>query len=103
MRCASKASGQSGWRCGFAQEKLRYFAHPSMFAADGRSDVKTVIGGKSFGGVFHPTRQFAGALEGRARFWRVMSLGPDQRIAQADLGLKAPLPQSGGALDRIAL
>src|SRR3974377_1598424 len=38
--------------CGFAQEKLRYFAHPSMFATDGRSDVKTGIGGKTFGGGF---------------------------------------------------
>src|SRR6516162_9064366 len=88
--------------CGFAQEKLRYFAHPSMFATDGRSDIKTVIGGKSFGGVFHPTRQFAGALEGRARFRRVMSLGPDQRIAEADLEVNAPLAQRGGALHRIA-
>jgi hypothetical protein len=32
-----------------------------------------------------------------------MSLGPDQRIAEAYLELKASLAQRGGALHRIAL
>jgi len=49
------------------------------------SDPKTVIGGEPFRGVLFPACQFAGARKGRARFRRLMSLGPNQRIAEACL------------------
>jgi len=87
---------------GFAQEKLRHFAHRRGFAARIVPDPKTEIGGEPFRGVFHPVCQFAGARKGGPRFRRLMSLGPDQRIAEADLELDAPLAQRGGALHRIA-
>ena len=81
--------GQGLWAirlgCRFAQEQLGHFAHRLGFAAVQVPRPKTVIGGKPFRGVFFPARQFAGARKGRARFRRVMSLGPDQRIAQARL------------------
>ena len=70
---------------GFAQEKLRHFAHRGGFAARKVPHPKTVIGGEPFRGVFLPVRQFAGARKGNARFRRVMSLGPGQRIAEARL------------------
>ena len=35
-----------------------------------------------FCGVFRPARQFAGARKDRACFRRVISLGPDQRVAE---------------------
>ena len=69
-------------RRGFTQEQLRHFAERCGFAATKVPDPKTVIGGKSFRGVFRPARQFTGARKGRAGFRR-MSLGPDQRIAEA--------------------
>ena len=70
---------------GFAQEKLRHFAQRCRFAAVHMPHPNTVIGGEPFRGVFLPARQFAGAREGRARFRRLISLGPDQRIAEARL------------------
>ena len=70
---------------GFAQEKLGYFAQRCRFAAGEMPRPKTIIGGEPFRDVFHPARQFAGARKGRARFRRLMSLGPDQRIAEAGL------------------
>jgi len=70
---------------GFAREKLRHFAHRCRFAAVQMTHPKTVIGGEPFRGVFLPARQFAGARKGRARFRRLLSLGPDQRIAEAGL------------------
>jgi len=70
---------------GFAQEKLGHFPHRDMFASVVVSDPKTVIGGKPFRGVFRPARQFAGARKGSAGFRRLISLGPEQRIAEADL------------------
>src|SRR5215469_14435776 len=69
----------------FAEEKLRYFAHRSGFAAGQMPRKKTVIGGETLRGVFLVTRQFAGARKGRARLRRLLSLGPDQRIAEARL------------------
>src|SRR5215471_18709153 len=89
--------------CGFAQEKLGNFAQWCGFAARKVPDPKTVIGGEPLRGVFYPARQFAGARKGGASFRRVMSLGPDQRIAEAGLEVKALLAQRGGALHRIAL
>ena len=50
---------------GFAQEKLRHFAHRCGFAAVQMPGPKTVIGGEPFRGVFLPARQFAGARKGR--------------------------------------
>jgi hypothetical protein len=70
---------------GFAQEQLGDFAHRYGFAARKVPDPETEIGGKPFRGVFHPARQFAGARKGGARFRRLISLGPDQRIAEARL------------------
>jgi len=70
---------------GFVQEKLGHFARRCRFAANMMPDPNTVIGGKSLRRVFHLARQFAGAREGRARVRRVISLGPDQRIAEAGL------------------
>ena len=67
---------------GFAQEKLGHFAHRLGFAAGQMPHPETVIGGEPFRGVFLPARPFAGALKGRGGFRRVMSLGPDQRIAR---------------------
>ena len=87
---------------GFAQEKLRHFAHRCGFAAVQIARPKTVIGGKPFRGVFLPARQFAGARKSRARFRRRESLGPHERVAEADLELNAPLAQRGGALHLIA-
>src|SRR6516162_3075000 len=69
----------------FAEEKLRYFAHRSGFAAGQMPRKKTVIGGETLRGVCLVTRQFAGARKGRARLRRLLSLGPDQRIAEARL------------------
>src|SRR6516164_1169785 len=46
---------------GFAQEKLRDFAHRCRFAAGQMPDPDTVIGGEPFRWVFHLVRQFAGA------------------------------------------
>jgi hypothetical protein len=77
--------GTIGPGCGFAQEKLGQFAHRCRFAAVQMPHPKAVIGGKSLRRVLHLARQFAGALEGRARFRRRKSLGPDQRIAKAGL------------------
>ncbi|MBV8287592.1 MAG: hypothetical protein JOZ35_11785 [Hyphomicrobiales bacterium] len=70
---------------GFAQEKLGHFARRSRFAAARMPRPKAVIGREPFRGVFHLTRQFAGPRKGGARFRRLMSLGPDQRIAEARL------------------
>ena len=71
--------------CGFAQEKLRDFAHRCGFAAVQMPDPKAVIGGEPFRGILLPARQLAGPREGRARFWCLISFGPDQRIAEARL------------------
>src|SRR6516164_7421733 len=46
---------------GFAQQKLRHFAHRCGFAAVQMPHPKTVIGGEPFRRVLHPARQFAGA------------------------------------------
>src|SRR6516165_8725635 len=73
-----------------------------MFAAVKVPGPKTVIGRESFRGVFLPVRQFAGPRKGRTGFRRVISLGPDQRIAEADLEVNAPLVQRCGALHRVA-
>ena len=70
---------------GFAQEKLGHFAHRRGFAAIKVPDPKTVIGGEPFRGVFFPACQFAGARKGYPRFQRLMSLGVDQRVAEARL------------------
>src|SRR6516162_10114041 len=91
-----------GPRRGFAQEKLGHFAHRRGFAAIKVPEPKTVIGGETLRGVFHLVRQFAGARKGGARFRRLMSLGPDQRIAEARLEAKSPLAHSGGVLHRSA-
>src|SRR5262249_38823240 len=74
-----------GLRCGFSEEKLGYFAYRCRFGAVQMPHEKTVIGGESFRGIFFLARQFTRARKGRARFLRMMSLGPDQRIAEADL------------------
>jgi len=70
---------------GFAQEKLGHFALRRGFAAGVMPGSETVIGGKSPCRVLYPARQFAGARKGRACFRRLMSLGPEQRIAEAGL------------------
>src|SRR5215467_14157521 len=70
---------------GFAQEQLGHFADRRGFAAVQMPHPKTVIGGEPFRGVFLPARQFAGARKGRARFRRLISLGPEQGIAEARL------------------
>jgi hypothetical protein len=70
---------------GFAQEKLGHFARRYGFSAGQMPDPKTVTGGEPLGRVFHLVRQFAGARKGRNGFRRLMSLGSDQRIAEADL------------------
>jgi len=87
---------------GFAQEKLRHFAQRGGLAARKVPNPKAEIGGEPFRGVFHPARQFAGARKGGTRFRRLKSLGVEQRIAEADLEVNAPLAQCGGALHRIA-
>jgi hypothetical protein len=69
----------------FAQETLRHFAHRCRFAAGQMPRPKTEIGGKPFRGGFHPVRQFAGAGEGGTSFRRRISLGREQRIAEAGL------------------
>jgi hypothetical protein len=69
----------------FAQEKLRHFAHWRGFATIKVPDPKTIIGGEPFRGAFFAARQFAGARKGRPRFRRRLSLGPDQRVAEAGL------------------
>src|SRR6516164_8119865 len=79
--------------CGFAHEKLGHFAHRGMFAAGEVPRPKTVIGGEPLRRVLDAARQFAGARKGGARFRRLMSPRPDQRIAEADLELKALLAQ----------
>ena len=89
-------------RC-FAQEKLGHFARRCGFASIKVPDPKTVIGGEPFRDIFFPACQFAGALKGGTRLRRLMSLGPDQRIAEADLEVNAPVLQRGGAPHRIAL
>ena len=70
---------------GFAQEKLRHFAHRRGFAAVHMSHPNAVIGGEPFRGVFFPARQLAGARKGGTGFRRLISLGPEQRIAEARL------------------
>jgi len=70
---------------GFAQKKLGHFARRCGFAAGQMPRPKTVKCGEPFRGVFQPARQFAGARKGRARFQRLISLGPHQRIAEARL------------------
>ena len=86
----------------FAQEKLRHFARRCGFAPRKVPDPKTVIGGETLRGVFRPVSQFAGARKGRSRFRRRISLGPQQRIAEAGLELKALLTRRGDALHLIA-
>src|SRR6516165_7551928 len=73
----------------FAQEKLRRFAHRRGFAAIKVPEPKTVIGGEPFRGVFCPARQFASARKGGTGFRRLMSPGPNQCIAEADLEVDA--------------
>src|SRR6516162_671276 len=70
---------------GFAQEKFGHFAHRRGFAAIKVPEPKTVMGGEPFRGVFFPVCQFAGARKGGTGFWRRISLGPEQRIAEAGL------------------
>ena len=72
-------------RRGLAQKKLGHFAHRCGFAPRLVPDPETVIGGKPLRGVLQAVRQFAGTRKGRARFRRLISLGPDQRIAEARL------------------
>ena len=65
-----QASQTIGPGRGFAQEKLRNFAHRCRFAAGQMPAPKTVIGGEPFRRVFHHlARQFAGTrpVYGRAR------------------------------------
>ena len=69
----------------FAQEKLGHFTHRCGFAAARMPRPKAVIGREPLRGVFLPARQFAGTRKGGTRFRRRMSLGPDQRIAEAGL------------------
>jgi hypothetical protein len=88
---------------GFAQEKFGHFAHRCGFATVQMPRPKTVIGRKPFRRVFHLVRQFAGAREGRARFRRRKSLGPDQRLPVAGLEAKAALAHHGGIAHLIAL
>jgi hypothetical protein len=71
--------------CGLAQEQLRQLAHRLGFAAREMPHPKTKIGGEPFRGIFHLVRQFAGARKGGAGFRRLISLGPDQRVAEARL------------------
>ena len=71
--------------CGFAQEKLRHFAHRCGFTTGEVPYPKTGIGGKPFRGVVHSARQFAGVRKSGTRFRRLISLGPEQRIAEAGL------------------
>src|SRR5262249_19081422 len=82
---SDKTLGPIGPGCGFAHEKLGHFAQRRGLAAVQMAHPNTVIGGEPFRGVLHPARQFASARKGRACFRRVMSLGPDQRIAEARL------------------
>jgi hypothetical protein len=70
---------------GFAQKKLGHFAHRRGFAAGQMPHPETVIGGKPPRRVLHLARQFAGARKGCGGLRRVISLGPDQRIAEAGL------------------
>src|SRR6516164_10229478 len=86
---------------GFAQEKLGHFAERYGFAAVHMPHPKAVIGGEPFRDVFRLARQFAGARKGGTGFRRLKPLDPDQRIAEADLEMKAPLAQRGRALYRI--
>jgi len=72
-------------RRGFAQEELGHFAHRCWFTAVQMPDPKTEIGGEPFRGVFYLVRQSAGARKGGTGFRRPMSLGPEQRIAEARL------------------
>jgi hypothetical protein len=69
----------------FAQEQLGHFAHRCGCAAVQMPQPKTEIDGEPFRGVFLSAGQFAGARKGGTRFRRLMSLGPDQRIAEARL------------------
>jgi hypothetical protein len=96
---------------GLAQEKLGHFAHRCGLAAVQMPHPKAVIGGEPFRGVFLPARQFAGARKGRARFRRLLSLGPEQRIAEADLQMQPITSRRGtrrrrgefvGQFDRLA-
>jgi hypothetical protein len=70
---------------GFAQQKLGHFADGCRFAAHKMPDPETVISGETLHRVFHPACQFAGARKGGTRFRRLMSFGPEQRIAKARL------------------
>src|SRR6516165_6046136 len=70
---------------GFAQEKLRHFARWCGFVACNVPEPDPIICRKPFRRVFYSVRQFAGARKGGTRFRRVISLGPDQRIAEAGL------------------
>src|SRR6516225_3078542 len=87
---------------GFAQEKLRHFAQRYGFAAVHMPDPKAEIGGKPFRDVFRLARQLEGARKGGTGFRRLISLDPEERIAEADLELNAPLAQCGGALHLVA-
>src|SRR6516162_7566138 len=87
---------------GFPEEKLGNFAQRCRFTASQMADGKTVIGGEPLRGIFVQARQFASARKSRGGFRRVISLGPDQRIGEADLELKAALAQRSGALHRVA-
>src|SRR6516162_8630821 len=92
MKASHAGNAVSDYRLGairpgrdFAQEKLHDFAHRCRFAAVEVPEPETVIGGEPFRGVFYPVRHFAGARKGGTGFRRLLSLGPDQRIAEACL------------------
>ena len=79
----------------FAQEKLGHLAQRRGFATRMVPDKKTVIGGKPVRGVFLLACQFAGARKGRTGFRRLLSFGPDQRIAEAGLQVQPVDPRCG--------
>src|SRR6516164_11413248 len=83
VRDHSLGATRAGGR--FAQGKLGHFAQWCGFGAVQMPRPKPVIGGEPFRGIFHPAGQFAGARKGGGGLRRVISLGPDQRIAEACL------------------
>src|SRR5215472_9489257 len=101
MRCATKASGQLGRAVASRRKSSAISPQRYRFAAVHMPHPKAVIGGEPFRGVFLLARQFADAGKRGTGFRRLIPLGPDQRVAKADLEVKAPLAQRGGALHRI--
>ena len=106
--CAETTAGEASFRgvsalLGLPQKGLSHPLRSAMFAPREASHPLRKVGRKSFGGVFLPTGQFAGAGKGVLCFLRGEALGPHHRLAVGRLKMKPALSLPLCGLDLLRL